>query len=81
MRDTDILAIAKALYMNRLHLLILTEVVRHGIGPDPETGNLSLPPDEERALREQAFDFLLAVFPPEYHLKLESIREKWLTLQ
>ncbi len=75
-----LLAIARALYSTRLHLLTLTEVVRHGITPD-EDGLLRLPEDLENEMKQQAFDFLLAMFPPELHAELESERIKWQTLQ
>ncbi len=75
-----LLAIARAFYSTRLHLLTLTEVVRHGIKPD-EDGLLRLPEDLESEMKQQAFDFLLAMFPPEMHALLESERLKWQTLQ
>ena len=74
------LAIARAFYSTRLHLLTLTEVVRHGIKPD-EDGLLRLPPELEEEMKKQAFDFLLAMFPPEAHGLLEAEREKWMTWQ
>ncbi len=80
MDERYLLAIARAFYSTRLHLLTLTEVVRHGIQPD-EDGLLRLPPDLEEEMKRQAFDFLLAMFPPEVHGLIEAEREKWMTLQ
>ena len=80
LEERYLLAIARALYSTRLHLLTLTEVVRHGIQPD-EDGLLRLPEEMEQEMKKQAFDFLLAMFPPELHAQLESERVKWQTLQ
>lgn len=78
--DQYLLAIARAFYTTRLHLLTLTEVVRHGIRPD-EDGILKVPRELERELKQQAFDFLLAMFPREVHILLEQERDAWMTLQ
>ncbi len=75
-----LLAIAHAFYSNRFHMLTLTEVVRLQVKPD-EDGLLKLPPEMDREIKKQAFDFLLAMFPPEVHGILEGEREKWTTLQ
>ena len=46
-----------------------------------EDGLLRLPEDLENEMKQQAFDFLLAMFPPELHAQLESERIKWQRLQ
>ncbi len=75
-----LLSIAHAFYSNRFHMLTLTEVVRLQVKPD-EDGLLKLPPEMDREIKKQAFDFLLAMFPPETHGLLEGEREKWTTPQ
>lgn len=75
-----ILAIARAFFMTRLHLLRLTEVVRHGIKPNDE-GVMLLPPALDDEMRKQAFDFVLATFPEEYHLEIRQARSQWLNVQ
>ena len=75
-----LLSIARSFYSTRLHLLTLTEVVRQNIKPD-EDGLLKLPKEMEREMRQLAFDFLLAMFPIEYHGLFEQEREKWMTPQ
>ncbi|MCD6499000.1 MAG: hypothetical protein J7M25_11980 [Deltaproteobacteria bacterium] len=74
------LAVAKALYSTRLHLLTLTEVVRNNIQPD-EDGHLLLPAQLETEMKDLAFDFLLAMFPIEFHGLLESERGSWMSPQ
>ena len=56
------LGIARGLFMNRLHVLRLTEVVRLGIRPN-EDGVLLLPPELDEEMKKQAFDYILATFP------------------
>jgi len=75
-----LLSIAHAFYSNRFHMLTLTEVVRLQVKPD-EDGLLKLPPEMDREIKKQAFNFLLAMFPPETHALLEGEREKWTTPQ
>jgi hypothetical protein len=41
--ERTILGITRALFVNRLHVLRLTEVVRHGIAPSKDDGNMALP--------------------------------------
>jgi hypothetical protein len=73
------LAMAKALYANRLHLLRLTEVVRHRIKPNDE-GVLLLPPDLDEQMKQQAFDFVMTMFPEEFHVDLLQMRKSWITV-
>ncbi len=75
-----IVAIARAFFMTRLHLLRLTEVVRHQIRPNDE-GVMVLPPDLDDEMKKQAFDFVLAMFPEEYHLEIVAARAQWLIVQ
>lgn len=74
------LGIARALFMNRLHVLRLTEVVRHQIRPN-EDGVMLLPPELDEEMKRQAFDFVLATFPEEFHLELHQARSSWLNVQ
>jgi hypothetical protein len=75
-----IVAIARAFFMTRLHLLRLTEVVRLQIRPNEE-GVMLLPPELDEEMRKQSFDFVLATFPEEYHLELVQARSTWLNVQ
>jgi hypothetical protein len=74
------LHLARGLYSTRLHLLRLTEVVRHGIKPNEE-GVLELPDELDEQMKQQAFDFLLATFPIDWHGKLEVNRDAWTRVQ
>ena len=75
-----LLCIAHALYSTRLHVLTLTEVVRLGITPDGD-GLMRLPPELDEEMKNQAFDYLLAMFPVEFHPGLLDERAKWTTQQ
>jgi hypothetical protein len=72
-----LLGIAHALYMNRLHVLQLTEVVRLGIKPDRDDGTLQVPPKLMHELREQAFNFVLTFFPPEFADDIRQAKFDW----
>jgi hypothetical protein len=76
--ERNFLAVAHALFMNRLHLLRLTEVVRLGIRPDPETKTLDLPERLDREMRQSAVDFVFACFPREMHGSIEGAKAGWL---
>src|ERR1043165_10119055 len=52
------LGIAHALFVNRLHVLRLTEVVRLGIQPDPHDQNMEVPQEIDRELIQQAFAYV-----------------------
>jgi len=69
--------IAHALFMNRLHVLRLTEVVRLGIKPDEE-GILDLPTELDAELRRQAIDFVLMCFPEEFSVHIHEAKTDWL---
>ena len=75
-----LISIAHALYSTRLHVLTLTEVVRLGVKPDGD-GLMRLPPELDEEMKNQAFDYLLAMFPVEFHASLLSERVKWTTPQ
>jgi hypothetical protein len=75
-----IIAIARAFFMTRLHLLRLTEVVRLQIRPNDE-GVMLLPEELDEEMKRQAFDFVLATFPEEYHLEIIQARQGWLNVQ
>lgn len=73
-----LLGIAHALFMNRLHVLRLTEIVRLGIKPDTEDGTMQVPPSLDRELRQQAVDFVLTCFPNDYSKMIEQSKDTWL---
>ena len=72
------LGIAHALFMNRLHLLRLTEVVRLGIKPDAEDGTMQVPADLDRELRQQALNYVLTCYPREFHDHIDNVKADWL---
>ncbi len=72
------LGIAHALYMNRLHVLRLTEVVRLGIKPDADDGNMELPPALDREMQQQSIDYVLMCFPEEMSLLINQAKADWL---
>jgi hypothetical protein len=73
-----LLAIAHALFMNRLHLLRLTEIVRLGIRPNPEDGNMILPAELDVEMRQQAVDFVLTCLPEELSVLINQAKADWL---
>jgi hypothetical protein len=72
------LGIAHALFMNRLHLLRLTEVVRLKIQPDKEDGTLQVPPELDKELKQQAVDYVLTCFPREFAELVNQVKADWL---
>jgi hypothetical protein len=72
-----LLGIAHALFMNRLHVLRLTEVVRHGIRPN-EDGNLELPPRLDNEMKQLAVDYVLTCMPPELAPAINQHKSEWL---
>ena len=72
------LAIAHALFMNRLPLLRLTEVVRLGIKPNEEDGNMELPAALDEEMKQQAIDYVLTVFPEDFSLLINQAKSDWL---
>lgn len=74
------LGIAHALFVNRLHVLRLTEVVRLGIRPNPDDQNMEVPPDVDRDLMNQAFAYVQHHFPPAFAPKLDAAKARWVRL-
>jgi hypothetical protein len=74
------LGIAHALFVNRLHVLRLTEVVRLGIKPDEDDQNMEVPPEVDRDLIQQAFAYVTHHFPQTFAGKLESAKARWVRL-
>jgi hypothetical protein len=74
------LGLAHALFVNRLHVLRLTEVVRLGIKPDPHDQNMEVPKDIDNELIQQAFAYVTRHFPPTFGGKLESAKARWMRL-
>ncbi len=74
------MAMAKALFAERVHLLRLTEIVRNGVRPNEE-GLMLLPDDIDEEMKKQAFDFVLAMMPDEFQVELLQLRGSWLTPQ
>src|SRR3569832_305160 len=72
------LGIAHALFVNRLHVLRLTEVVRLGIRPDPHDQNMEVPPEIDRELINQAFAYVLLYFPQAFGGKIEVAKARWI---
>lgn len=76
--ERTILGIARALFVNRLHVLRLTEVVRHGIRPSQDDGNMSLPDSLEAEMKEQAIAYVLTCLPEEWGPLIEEAKADWL---
>ncbi len=74
------LGIAHAMFVNRLHVLRLTEVVRLGIRPDPHDQNMEVPQEVDRELIQQAFAYVGRHFPPSFSGKLEAAKARWMRL-
>lgn len=72
------LGIANALFMNRLHVLRLTEIVRHGIRPNPDDGNMDVPEGIDAELKQQALHYVLKCFPASFNKKLSAAAAHWL---
>jgi len=76
--ERNFLGVAHALFMNRLHLLRLTEVVRLGVRPASEDGNMVLPAKLDDEMKQQAIDFVLTCFPPEFATLIHHAKADWL---
>lgn len=74
------LGIAYALFMNRLHVLRLTEIVRHGIRPDADDGNMEVPDPLDAELKQQAVEYVIKCFPPTFTKRLRAAVDHWLSL-
>jgi hypothetical protein len=75
-----ILGIAYALFMNRLHVLRLTEVVRLGIKPSPDDGNMEVPDELDRELIQQSVDYVLKCLPQSFAKTIDKHKGAWLEL-
>ena len=74
------LGIAHALFMNRLHVLRLTEIVRLGVRPDSEDGNMEVPEPLDRELIQAAIAYVLKCYPATFHKKIQAATAQWLRL-
>jgi hypothetical protein len=74
------LGVAHALFMNRLHVLRLTEIVRLQIRPAPDDGNMEVPERLDKDLQEQAVAYVLKCFPPTFAAKIQAAKAHWLVL-
>jgi hypothetical protein len=74
------LGIAHALFVNRLHVLRLTEVVRLGIKPDPHDQNMEVPQEIDRELIQQAHAYVQRHFPQSFAPKIEAAKARWIRL-
>ncbi|MEZ4359034.1 MAG: hypothetical protein R3B48_02560 [Kofleriaceae bacterium] len=74
------LGIAHALFMNRLHVLRLTEVVRLGIRPDAVDGNMQVPSAVDEELIQQSLAYVQKCFPAHFAKKLEVAKASWIRL-
>ena len=74
------LGIAHALFVNRLHVLRLTEVVRLGIKPDPHDQNMEVPQEIDRELINQAHAYVQRHFPQSFAPKIEAAKARWVRL-
>ncbi|MBA3540159.1 MAG: hypothetical protein H0T79_11070 [Deltaproteobacteria bacterium] len=74
------LNIAHALFVNRLHVLRLTEIVRFGIRPDPHDQNMEVPDEVDKELIQQAFAYVLHHFPNTFSGKIEAAKARWIRL-
>ena len=74
------MAMAKALFSERVHLLRLTEIVRLGIRPNEE-GLMLLPDEVDEEMKRVAFNFVMTTMPEDFHVELLTLRSSWLTPQ
>ncbi len=76
--ERTMVGVAHALFMNRLHLLRLTEVVRLGIKPASEDGNMIIPSELDDELKQQAIDFVHTCMPAEMSALINHAKSDWL---
>jgi hypothetical protein len=74
------LGIAHALFMNRLHVLRLTEIVRLGIRPSDDDGDMQVPDSVDKELIQQALAYVLKCFPATFAGRIEAARANWVRL-
>lgn len=72
------IGVAHALFMNRLHLLRLTEVVRLHIEPNQDDGNMDVPVELDDELKQQAVDYVLTCFPEEFGAIIHRVKADWI---
>jgi len=76
--ERTFLAIAHALYMNRLHVLRLTEVVRLGIKPDQSNAdNFALPEALDKEMCDQALNYVTTCMP-DFKEAILAAKTNWL---
>jgi hypothetical protein len=73
------LGIAHALFMNRLHVLRLTEVVRLGIRPGADD-LMEVPDSLDEELIQQSFAYVQKCFPADFAKKLDAAKARWIRL-
>lgn len=73
------LGIAHALFMNRLHVLRLTEVVRLGIRPNADD-LMEVPDSLDQELIQQSFAYVQKCFPADFAKKLDAAKARWIRL-
>ena len=77
--EHTVVGIAHALFLNRLHVLRLTEVYRMGIRPDHGDDDVMEVPDSVDAeLRQQAIDYVITCLPEEFHVAIHAAKVDWL---
>lgn len=77
--ERTVVAIAHALFMNRLHVLRLTEVVRLGLKPDPdEMDNFTLPAGLDEEMRELSLNYVLTCLP-DFANAINAVKVNWLS--
>jgi len=76
--ERTVVAIAHALFINRLHVLRLTEVVRLGITPDSSDGEMVIPEQLDSQLRQQAIDYVVAYLPEDFYVAIHQAKVDWL---
>lgn len=74
------LGIAHAMFVNRLHVLRLTEIVRLGVRPDPADQNMEVPAEVDKELISQAFAYVQRHFPPAFSSKIDQAKARWVRL-
>lgn len=74
------LGIAHALFMNRLHVLRLTEIVRFNIRPSADDGDMEVPEVMDKELIQQALAYVTKCFPASFAPKIEAARANWVRL-
>ncbi|MEM9489862.1 MAG: hypothetical protein AAGC55_11995 [Myxococcota bacterium] len=72
-----LLGIAHALFMNRLHLLRLTEIVRLHVQPDEYDAQMTLPRELDDELKEQAVNYVLTCYPEEWAVLIKQAAPEW----